>query len=278
MKNHPVNNDYVQNLQEGLLNEAALRMGKKEKGAKPRKTHVGEEDNMGNVATNSARRKNIKDVGMEPMSGTGPGEVRPFNSGSTTTRKLKKVDENIVKNKNSKYPGRIGGSSGSVLPGAKNSELDSAKERFKKGLKLENAEVGYPERGIKGGTAEAKAYENRVAMKKKYQQKVEDKTRDRLAAAPALASIQKESYDIVDSRLSPEDAKIEQNTKTRGVKKKKGEKPVPMTNSDGEKIGEQDSGTRPRSQDLNTRGRLNKKREGEGMIAKGKRFIKKKFS
>ena len=61
MKNHQVNNDYVQNLQEGLLTEAALRMGKKEKGAKPRQTHVGEEDNMGNVATNSARRKNIKD-------------------------------------------------------------------------------------------------------------------------------------------------------------------------------------------------------------------------
>ena len=105
-----------------------------------------------------------------------------------------------------------------------------------------------------------------------------DVERKRLEAAPALASIQKESFDITDSRLSDEDAKIDQNVKTRGVKKKKGEKPVPMTNSDGEKIGEQDSGVRPRSQDLNTQGRLNKSREGEGMIAKGKRFIKKQFS
>ena len=91
-------------------------------------------------------------------------------------------------------------------------------------------------------------------------------------------NLQKESFDIADSRLSDEDAKIDQNVKTRGVKKKKGEKPVAMTNSDGEKIGEQDSGVRPRSQDLNTQGRLNKSREGEGIIAKGKRFIKKKFS
>ena len=106
MKNHPVNNDYVQNLQEGLLTEAALRMGKKEKGAKPRQTHVGEEDNMGNVATNSARRKNIKDVGMKPMSGTGPGEVRPHNSGSITTRKLKKVEEAVVSEAN--YPHKAG--------------------------------------------------------------------------------------------------------------------------------------------------------------------------
>ena len=110
MKNHPVNNDYVQNLQEGLLTEAALRMGKKEKGAKPRKTHVGEEDNMGNVATNSARRKNIKDVGMKPMSGTGPGEVRPHNSGSITTRKLKKVEEAVVSEAN--YPHKAGLSRG----------------------------------------------------------------------------------------------------------------------------------------------------------------------
>ena len=110
MKNHPVNNDYVQNLQEGLLTEAALRMGKKEKGAKPRQTHVGEEDNMGNVATNSARRKNIKDVGMKPMSGTGPGEVRPHNSGSITTRKLKKVEEAVVSEAN--YPHKAGLSRG----------------------------------------------------------------------------------------------------------------------------------------------------------------------
>ena len=66
--------------------------------------------------------------------------------------------------------------------------------------------------------------------------------------------------------------------KARGVKKPKGQKPVPMINSDGVKIGEQNSGVRPRSQDLNTQGRLNKSREGEGMLAKGKRFIKKKFS
>ena len=161
MKNHQVNNDYVQNLQEGLLTEAALRMGKKEKGAKPRQTHVGEEDNMGNVATNSARRKNIKDVGMKPMSGTGPGEVRPFNSGSTTTRKLKKVDE--------------------------------------------NAQAGYPEQGIKGGTPKAAATHDRIMTKlksagggKEYARKkaevegkVADKEREKLAAAPALASMQK---------------------------------------------------------------------------------------
>ena len=51
-----------------------------------------------------------------------------------------------------------------------------------------------------------------------------------------------------------------------------------MVNSAGETVGEQDAGHRPRSQDLNTRGRLNKSREGEGMLAKGKRFIKKKFA
>ena len=158
MKNHQVNNDYVQNLQEGLLTEAALRMGKKEKGAKPRQTHVGEEDNMGNVATNSARRKNIKDVGMKPMSGTGPGEVRPFNSGSTTTRKLKKVDE--------------------------------------------NAQAGYPKKGIEGGTPEAAATHKRIMSKlrsagggeeydRKEAEAKADVKRKRLEAAPALASIQK---------------------------------------------------------------------------------------
>ena len=35
MKNHPVNNDYVQNLVEGLQTEAAVRLDKKVKGEKP---------------------------------------------------------------------------------------------------------------------------------------------------------------------------------------------------------------------------------------------------
>ena len=340
MKNHPVNNDYVQNLQEGLLNEAALRMGKKERGAKPRKTHVGEVDNMGNVATNSARRKNIKDVGMEPMSGTGPGEVRPFNSGSTTTRKLKKVEEAVVneadyaedtglnraknpenrkelarKVRNTRNADTVNSALRSTRdtkatettetgkpivsdlnrkaftsnPAAQDSLRRGAENIASKKKVDENAQAGYPKQGIKGGTPKAAATHKRIMSKlrsagggKVYDRKkaeVEgDVERKRLEAAPALASIQKESYDVADSRLSDEELQVDKNVKTRGVRKKKGEKPVPMTNSKGEKIGEQDSGTRPRSQDLNTQGRLNKSREGEGMIAKGKRFIKKKFS
>ena len=35
MKNHPVNNDYVQNLVEGLVSEEAVRLDKKVKGEKP---------------------------------------------------------------------------------------------------------------------------------------------------------------------------------------------------------------------------------------------------
>jgi len=369
MKNHPVNNDYVQNLQEGLLNEAKqtvyqskdkpenksyltkdVKLDKfpieKKKVNEVRGNEQATKDRIAKAAGRMTRASQLnrsesrdgksflrkpENVVQPPRADGRPAKTPEeiasqrgrihrklnardeYNSTEHTEHQKsfdagrkeaeKKEEEEVqaesrreglvggekIKDKNS-YSGmsdgkgnpvRIGGnSSGSVLPGATNSNLDSAKKRIKKELKLklENAEVGYPERGIEGGTAEAKAYANRVAMRGKYKKKVEDQTRKRLAAAPALASIQQESYDIVDSRLSSEDAKIDQNVKTRGVKKKKGEKPVPMTNSDGEKIGEQDSGTRPRSQDLNTRGRLNKKREGEGMIAKGKRFIKKKFS
>ena len=274
MKNYPVNNDYVQNLIEGLQTETRrrpegtpmgdLQAADSENRREATQAHLNAteaEDGGSGVASDIEHGRwepDIKDAGgsRQRKKVRGAKTPRPFKN--TAGRILKKkIDESIVKNKNSKYPGRIGGSPGSVLPGAKNSELDSAKERFKKGLKLENAEVGYPERGIKGGTAEAKAYE------RKYKKKVK---------------LQKESFDIADSRLSDEDAKIDQNVKTRGVKKVRGQKPVPMVNSAGETVGEQNSGTRPRSQDLNTRGRLNKSREGEGIIAKGKRFIKKKFS
>tara|TARA_R110000796_G_scaffold137319_1_gene253384 strand:- start:78 stop:563 length:486 start_codon:yes stop_codon:yes gene_type:complete len=83
----------------------------------------------------------------------------------------------------------------------------------------ENAQAGYPEQGIEGGTPEAKAMSKKMKKKKKIEEsiddrimtklksagggkeyakkkaeseaKVADKERDRLAAAPALASMQK---------------------------------------------------------------------------------------
>jgi len=325
MKNHPVNNDYVQNLQEGLVSEAAFRMGKKEKGAKPRQTHVGEADNMGNVATNSARRKNIKDVGMKPMSGTGPGEVRPFDPGTTNisggdTRKLKKVNEAAV---------RLGKKVRGEKPfQSRNPETNRLESEISNNDDYTIPSKIRPDGSVKKGSTEQNASQSnedwltdnddpKVKAKhtaRRQQRKLARKVKPAPVAAAQMESKQtvyqsedkpennsyldkdvkldpfpikkptlkkkeiKESYDLANSRLSDEELKVDKNVKTRGIKKVRGQKPVPMVNSDGEKIGEQDSGVRPRSQDLNTRGRLNQSREGEGMIAKGKRFLKKKFS
>ena len=192
MKNHPVNNDYVQNLQESLINEIS-------KGA-PLK---------------------------EPLVKGGPKkkDPSPYAKGGPTKKPEGLVGGETIKDKNS-YSGLSDGEGNPVRIGGNGSG----------------------------------SYEGATKPKK------------------FKLNLQKESFDIADSRLTPEEAKIDQNVKTRGIKKVRGQKPVPMTNSRGETIGQQNSGVRPRSQDLNTRGRLNQSREGEGMLAKGKRFIKKKFA
>ena len=303
MKNHPVNNDYVQNLQEGLLNETRRR---------PKGTPMGDLQ----AADSLRRRENSQEVlnhEVDADSGdlgrrTDDWEDEPLHGTRGSDRKLKKVrgaknEKPATHNRGATTKRPIGNSAYAKDPATTKMYLKLAKERAaKRSFKKvdENAQAGYPEEGIKGGTPEARA----MAKKKKkldedidsriiskiesagggaefdkkkaeYAKKVADKRRERLAAED---SVQKESFDITDSRLSDEDAKIDQNVKTRGVKKVRGQKPVPMVNSAGETVGEQDAGHRPRSQDLNTRGRLNKSREGEGMLAKGKRFIKKKFA
>ena len=202
MKNHPVNNDYVQNLVEGLINEADYAEG----------TGLNRAQNPNyrrQLARKLRRTRNAETVGgaIESAEDT----TTPLKAGKSTVSDLNK--KAFMSN-------------------------PAAKDSMRRGAET-------------------------IASKKKEMEGEE---------------VQTESFDIVDSRLSPEDAKIDQNVKTRGVKKVRGQKPVPMVNSAGETVGEQDAGHRPRSQDLNTRGRLNKSREGEGMLAKGKRFIKKKFA
>jgi len=63
MKNHPVNNEYVQNLVEGLVDEAAVRLPRKVRGEKPFQSRnqdtnrlESEIDNNDNYTVTSKRR------------------------------------------------------------------------------------------------------------------------------------------------------------------------------------------------------------------------------
>jgi hypothetical protein len=75
MKNHPVNNEYVQNLVEGLVDEAAVRLPKKVRGEKPFQSRnpdtnklESEIDNNDNYTVTSKRRPDgsIKKGSTEP--------------------------------------------------------------------------------------------------------------------------------------------------------------------------------------------------------------------
>ena len=186
MNNAPVNNEYVQNLQEGLVNESRK---------KPKGTPMGDLQ----AADSLRRRENSQEVlnhEVDAESGdlgkrTDDWEDEPLHGTRGADRKPKKVrgaknEKPATHNRGATTKRPIGNSDYAKDPATTKMYLKLAKERAaKRSLKKvdENAQAGYPEEGIKGGTVEAK--------KREYKKKVEDKKRERLAAAPALASLQK---------------------------------------------------------------------------------------
>ena len=181
MKNTPVNNDYVQNLQEGLLNETRRR---------PEGTPMGDLQAADSEKRREATQDAINDqdardggagVASDIEHGRWERDIKG-EGGSVRTGKKKpgnKPKRGYTRNDGSKvtYP-RINTAGRRV---EKNEPFTESAGRVLKKVD-ENAQAGYPKEGIEGGTVEAK--------KREYEKKVEDKKRERLAAAPALASLQ----------------------------------------------------------------------------------------
>ena len=255
MKNHPVNNDYVQNLQESLINEISKGAPLKEPLVKggPKKKDPSPYAKGGPTKNRPPfkKKEEVQTESRRKPEGTPMGDLQASNSEKRREETQDAINTQAAEDGGSGVASDI--EHGRWEPDIRDEGGSARTGKKKPGNK--------PKRGYKRNDGSKVTYPRTNTAGRRVE-KNEPFT---------------ESYDLADSRLSDEELKVDKNVKTRGVKKKKGEKPVPMTNSDGEKIGEQDSGVRPRSQDLNTQGRLNKSREGEGIIAKGKRFIKKKF-
>jgi len=154
MKNTPVNNDYVQNLQEGLLNETRRRPEGTPMGDLQAADSENRKEKLQDHANETAARDGGSGVASDIEHGRDEADIRAYGG----SRQPKKV-------RGAKAPRPYKNTAGRILK-----KVD------------ENAQAGYPEEGIKGGTVEAK--------KREYKEKVEDKKRERLAAAPALASLQ----------------------------------------------------------------------------------------
>jgi len=191
MNNAPVNNDYVQNLQEGLVNETRRRPEGTPMGDLQAADSENRKEKLQDHANETAARDGGSGVASDIEHGRDEADIRAYGG----SRQKPKV-------RGAKTPRPFKNTAGRILK-----KVD------------ENAQAGYPEQGIEGGTPEAKAMSKKMKKKKKIEEsiddrimtklksagggkeyakkkaeseaKVADKERDRLAAAPALASMQK---------------------------------------------------------------------------------------
>ena len=187
MKNHPVNNDYVQNLVEGLLNEecsqplsiyeskarmrrqlASKNITAAEKAAIRKKLDVKEEDSEGREEETQAHLNatEAEDGGSGVASDIEHGRWQPDIKDAGGSRQPRKV-------RGAKTPRPFKNTAGRILKKKIVENPASTHDRIMTKLKSAGGGKEYARK-----KAEVKA-------------KVADKERDRLAAAPALASIQK---------------------------------------------------------------------------------------
>tara|TARA_R110001583_G_scaffold103867_1_gene251179 strand:+ start:2640 stop:3167 length:528 start_codon:yes stop_codon:yes gene_type:complete len=175
MKNHPVNNEYVQNLVEGLQFESR----KGAPGSAKAKMQDADSENRREATQDAINTQAAQDGGSGVASDIEHGRWEPDIRDEGGSRQRKKV-------RGAKKPRPFKNTAGRILK----KKID------------ENAEKGYPEQGIEGGTPEAAATHKRIMSKlrsagggeeydRKEAEAKADVKRKRLEAAPALASIQK---------------------------------------------------------------------------------------
>ena len=193
MNNAPVNNDYVQSLQEGLVNETRRRPEGTPMGDLQAADSENRKEKLQDHANETAARDGGSGVASDIEHGRDEADIRAYGG----SRQKPKV-------RGAKTPRPFKNTAGRILK-----KVD------------ENAQAGYPGQGIEGGTPEAKAMSKKMKKKKidensssthdrimtklksagggkeyarkkaEVEGKVADKEREKLAAAPALASMQK---------------------------------------------------------------------------------------
>tara|TARA_R110002110_G_C12956768_1_gene671073 strand:+ start:22 stop:546 length:525 start_codon:yes stop_codon:yes gene_type:complete len=174
MKNHPVNNEYVQNLVEGLQTETRRRP----EGTPMGDLQAADSENRKEATQDSLNAQEAEDGGSGVASDIEHGRWQPDIKDAGGSRQRRKV-------RGAKTPRPFKNTAGRILK-----KVD------------ENAQAGYPEQGIEGGTPKAAATHKRIMKKlrsagggeeydRKEAEAKADVERKRLEAAPALASMQK---------------------------------------------------------------------------------------